>query len=282
MPRPYHAAPRVVPQQIDPLTGSATSTLSFPESTEHTEQALPHFEPADAMKASSFDASTYTKPFISFMNANPTVYHAVSGIAERLKQNGFTELSERDLWIEKLKKGGKYFYGRHYSSLVAFSVGEKYEPGNGAAIVAAHIDSLAAKVKPISTKPIDKGIVQLGVGTYGGSLNHTWFDRDLGIGGRILVRNKGTGKVESRLAKIDRPIGRIPTIAPHFGLRPEGQPNKEIRMVPIIGLDNSDLVEKREEMPQPLLRGASGNFASTQPERLVRAISKELGVTDCM
>lgn len=218
---------------------------------------------------------------MSFMTENPTIYHAVSAVAERLKSKGFTKLSERDLWSDKLKRGGKYFFERHGSSLIAFTIGDKYESGNGAAIIASHIDSLALRVKPVSTKPIDQGVIQLGVGPYGGALNQTWFDRDLGIGGRVFVKNRDTGKVEPRLAKLDRPIARIPTIAPHFGMRPEGQANTETRMIPIIGIDNSDLVEKREEMQPPMLRGASGIFATTQPERLVRAISKDIGVADC-
>ena len=280
MPRPFHAAPRVVPRQEGASTSSDTTNESFVQGAEHIAPFPPFPEHANDVRTSEFDVDSYTKPFLSFMTENPSIYHAVSAVAERLKSKGFTKLSERDLWSEKLERGGKYFFERHSSSLIAFTVGDKYESGNGAAIIAAHIDSLAAKVKPVSTKPVNQGNVQLGVGAYGGALNQTWFDRDLGIGGRVLVKNNKTGKVESKLAKLDRPIARIPTIAPHFGLRQEGQANKETRMVPIIGLDNSDLVNNREEAMRPLFRGASGAFANTQPERLVRAISKEIGVTN--
>jgi aspartyl aminopeptidase len=50
---------------------------------------------------------------------------------------------------------------------------------------------------------------------YGGGLWHTWFDRDCGIAGRVLVRD-GTGKITSRPVWIDKPIARIPNLAIHL------------------------------------------------------------------
>jgi aminopeptidase I len=50
-------------------------------------------------------------------------------------------------------------------------------------------------------------------------------------------------------------------------------------MVPIIGLDNSDLNSTNSDTSfQPTTN--LGSFAATQPERLVKAISSELGITD--
>lgn len=53
-------------------------------------------------------------------------------------------------------------------------------------------------------------------------------------------------------------------------------------MVPIIGLDNSDISGhgEREAEFKPALLGGEGAFTSTQPERLVKVIAKELGITD--
>jgi aminopeptidase I len=47
-------------------------------------------------------------------------------------------------------------------------------------------------------------------------------------------------------------------------------------MVPIIGLDNTDLTGKQ----QSTLNLPAGTFVSTQPERLVRAIASQLGIKD--
>ena len=281
MPRPYHAAAQTA---VAPPSDSAPSVESRGSSAIPLRTAD---EPAPAAPASpspatrSFDAAKYCKPFCSFMTANPTVYHAVDALAAELVSHGYTKLSERDLWTDKLERGGKYFFERNGSSLIAFNIGDKYEAGNGAAVSAAHVDALAARVKPVSTKPTKQGFVQLGVAHYGGALSQTWFDRDLSIGGRVFVKDSKSGAISKKLVKLDWPIARIPTIAPHFGIPPEGQANRETRMVPIIGLDNSDLVVKQEDMAAPPLRGAGGIFATSQPERLVKAIAKELEVEDC-
>ena len=206
----------------------------------------------------------------------------------RLDSAGFSKLSERDTW--DLKLGGKYYFNRNSSGLIAFKIGKGYKPGNGAVIIAAHIDALTAKVKPISSKPVKNGFQQVGVAQYGGALNQTWWDRDLSIGGRVFVKDS-KGKIHEKLVRLDWPVARIPTIAPHFGtlpfcfyendhtklglgLRAEGQSNQETRMVPIIGLDNSDL----ESKDYPL--AGVNSFIAAPPPRLVKAIAGELSISD--
>jgi aminopeptidase I len=217
----------------------------------------------------------YTKPFTDFMTANPTIFHAVDAVAEDLEKHGYKKLSERDSW--SLKAGGKYYVARNGSSLIAFAVGDGYEAGNGAAVIAGHIDALTAKLKPIPKLRNKAGFVQLGVAPYAGALNSTWWDRDLGIGGRVLV--KEGSKIVTKLVKLDWPIARIPTLAPHFGAPSQGPFNQETQMVPIIGLDNSDVGADGEWKASIL--GGEGAFTATQPERLVKAISREIGITDC-
>lgn len=144
-------------------------------------------------------------------------------------------------------------------------------------MIAGHIDALTARLKPASTKPTNNGYVQLGVTQYAGALNETWWDRDLGIGGRVIVRDEETGKTTVKLVKLDWPIARIPTLAPHFGIGMMGENNRETQTVPIIGLDNSDL-NASSDAPAPAPLGGAGSFASTQPSKLVKLIAAELGV----
>lgn len=221
----------------------------------------------------------YTKPFLDFMTSNPTVFHAVEAVAHDLEKDGYKELSERDVW--DLKAGGKYYVTRNGTSLIAFAVGEGYKSGNGAAIVAGHIDALTAKLKPIPKLRAKAGYVQLGVAPYAGALSDTWWDRDLGIGGRVLV--KENGKIKTRLVNLDWPIARIPTLAPHFGAAANGPFNKETQMVPIIGLDSSDFSSATSEHVgewKASVLGGEGSFAATQPEGLVRTIAKAMSITD--
>jgi aspartyl aminopeptidase len=79
------------------------------------------------------------------------------------------QLKEEDSWMEKgtLRKGGRYFFTRAASTLVAFAVGGAFEPGNGFKVVGAHTDSPVLKIKPVSKKSAS-GYQQLGVECYGG------------------------------------------------------------------------------------------------------------------
>jgi aspartyl aminopeptidase len=72
-------------------------------------------------------------------------------------------------------------------------------------MVAGHIDALTARLKPTSTKPNSNGYVQLGVAQYAGALNETWWDRDLSVGGRVIVKDGETGKTSVKLVKLDWP-----------------------------------------------------------------------------
>ena len=53
-------------------------------------------------------------------------------------------------------------------------------------------------MKPNSTKAKVDGYELLGVAPYAGTLGSVWWDRDLGIGGRLLVKD-GKGKVSQHL-----------------------------------------------------------------------------------
>ncbi|OJJ48465.1 hypothetical protein ASPZODRAFT_150690 [Penicilliopsis zonata CBS 506.65] len=222
----------------------------------------------------------YTKPYCEFMTENPTIFHAVDTFTKQLEQHGYRHLSERAVWTPELRRGGKYYTTRNGSALIAFVVGKEYQSGNGMGIVAGHVDALTARLKPVSKLPNKTGFAQLAVAPYAGGLNETWWDRDLSIGGRVLVRDPITGKVETRLVKLGWPIARIPTLAPHFGAPSQGPFNKETQMVPIVGIDNSDLFQGGEAAQVEGSGIKPGTFAATQPPKLVKVISGELGITD--
>ncbi|EGE81997.1 hypothetical protein RJZ56_000703 [Blastomyces dermatitidis] len=265
------------------LRASNSSALSQATTTQLPHRPTQPQEPTDkhaGSKPSPASPESYAQPFCDFMTANPTIYHAVASFCSQLDDHGFTRLSERDVWSSILKRGGKYYCSRNGSSLIAFTIGSDYESGNGFGIVAGHVDALCAKLKPVSKLGNKAGFVQLGVAPYAGSLSSTWWDRDLGIGGRVLVRDAQTGVVESRLVKLDWPIARIPTLAVHFGTPSQGPFNKETQAVPIIGVDNSDLFGNQQGGAHVDDGIKQGTFAATQPPKLIKAIAKQLGVSD--
>ncbi|PHH60685.1 hypothetical protein CDD81_1337 [Ophiocordyceps australis] len=172
--------------------------------------------------------------FVDFVNASPTPHHAVQTAAERFEKAGFTLIRERDDWAGKIEPGGKYYLTRNTSTIVAFAVGGKWRPGNPVAIVGAHTDSPCLRLKPVSKRD-NVGYLQVGVETYGGGIWYSWFDRDLSVAGRVMVRQSDKSVVQ-RLIKVDKPLLRIPTLAIHMARQSNFDPNKETELVPIAGL----------------------------------------------
>jgi len=192
-------------------------------------------------KTLSKEEETTIQQFIQFLNDSPSPYHAVDTISRLLKQNNFKKLEEKDDW--STLSPGNYYFTRNQSTIVAICVPPKWKPGNGFTITGAHTDSPNFRVKPIS-KQTNEGYLQIGVEAYGGGLWHTWFDRDLSIAGRVIVKNydeeKQNNNAESRLVRIDKPILRISNLAIHLNrdITTNGfKPNNETETVPIFATE---------------------------------------------
>lgn len=174
--------------------------------------------------------------FLQFNDNSPSPFHAVHSIAALLKHHNFQIISESDDWTAKLAPAGRYLFTRNASSVVAFSLPTSYHPDHFAFnVIGAHTDSPCFKVKPVSDITAC-GYLQVGVECYGGALWHTWFDRDLTVAGRVVVRSP-SGKLVVKLVSVPRPILRIPNLAIHLSrnVNTDGfKPNKETDTKPIL------------------------------------------------
>lgn len=218
-----------------------------------------------------------------------TAYHAVATASSLLRAASFEPIREKDDWATTLRPGGKYLLTRNGSTLVAFTVGARWRPGNPVAMIGAHTDSCCLRIKPVSRRQGTGGFMQVGVETYGGGIWHSWFDRDLGVAGRVLVRGE-KGDFVQKLVKIDRPLLRIPTLAIHLDRSTEFKPNKETELFPIAGLATAELnkgvVVPEEETANPDKGGAAQGEAFTPLKamgerhhpRLLDIVAEELGV----
>jgi aspartyl aminopeptidase len=157
--------------------------------------------------------------FRAFLDASPTSFHAARVAADALEKLGFTALDETAP-PERLYAGDRKYVLRA-GSLVAFRVGGRNPAEGGFRIVAGHTDSPNLRVKP---RPhlYDHGYVRLGVEPYGGVQLATWVDRDLGMAGRVILRD-GDGQ-RGALVDLRRPLCRISTLAIHLnrGVNDEG------------------------------------------------------------
>ena len=83
------------------------------------------------------------KALTEFLDASPSVYHAVDNLSQMLKNAGYTCLSEADDW--NLEPGGNYYLIRGGSALIAFRI-PRTAP-QGFLMSASHADRPCFKVK---------------------------------------------------------------------------------------------------------------------------------------
>jgi aspartyl aminopeptidase len=144
-----------------------------------------------------------------FIDASPSPFHVCATAAVRLLEAGYTELSEADRWPDQ---PGRYFTVRA-GSLVAWNSGTADGSDGAFRIVGAHTDSPNLRVKQHPDRLV-AGWRVVALEPYGGVWLNSWLDRDLGISGRLSVRD-GAG-LTHRLVRIDDPILRVPQLAIHL------------------------------------------------------------------
>ena len=146
-----------------------------------------------------------------FIDASPSPFHVCETVARRLRAAGYTELAETDRWPDRR---GQFFTVRA-GSLVAWNGGTE-DLDRPFRVVGGHTDSPNLRVKQHPDRVV-AGWQVVALEPYGGAWLNSWLDRDLGISGRLSVRDPDAdGGVSHRLVLIDEPILRVPQLAIHL------------------------------------------------------------------
>ncbi len=153
----------------------------------------------------------YTERLLQFLSESPTPFHAVSNLSQVLDQAGFTRLHEKDPW--QLPASGDFYVTRNDSSLIAFRLAGNPQE-TGFRMIGAHTDSPCLKIKP-NAITCNNGYAKFGVEVYGGALLNPWFDRDLGVAGRVTAKNR-KGELRNYLINVDQPVAFVPSLAIHL------------------------------------------------------------------
>ena len=164
---------------------------------------------------------------IRHLNASVSPAHSVEYSAERLRAAGFVETSFGRL-NEDLPARGLI---AEAGLLLAWTLPQ--QSTRQFRIVGAHTDSPCLKVKPLPDAG-SFGWKQIGVEVYGGILNNSWLDRDLGLAGRVVLTD---GTVKN--VRVDQAIARIPQLAIHLDREVNDRGlvlDKQVHLAPIWGL----------------------------------------------
>lgn len=178
----------------------------------------------------------FNSGLLSFLGGSPTPYHATANLVSLLTAQGFQMLDEAQSW--QLTPGGRYCLTRNGASLIAFTLptqGTSAKSG-GIRMVGAHTDSPCLRVKPQPDLRANN-YVQLGVEVYGGALFNPWFDRDLSIAGRVDFMTS-TGKLDSCLIDLRRPVAVIPSLAIHLDREANSarSVNPQLELPPVLAI----------------------------------------------
>ena len=185
------------------------------------------------------EVKSFAREVIEFIDESPSTYHVVKNCSDILDENGFERIMPREKW--EIKKGGKYFFKKSSSTIIAFTVGEDFDVKNGFKIFGAHTDSPCFRIKP-SPEIVTENVVRLNTEVYGGPILSTWFDRPLSIAGRVIVKGENSFFPRTVKIKIDEPLLTIPNLAIHQNREVNNgvKIDKQNDVLPVISLINKN------------------------------------------
>jgi aspartyl aminopeptidase len=169
----------------------------------------------------------------AFVAASPSSHHAVSGSARRLAAAGFAEQQESAAWSSD--PGGHYVV--RDGALIAWRIPSHARSLMPFRILGSHTDSTGFTLKP--RPDINAyGWQQVGIEIYGAPLLNSWLDRELGLAGRLVLRDGSTLLVRTES------IMRIPQLAIHLdrSVNDEGlKLDKQTHTAPVLSVGHQGI-----------------------------------------
>lgn len=167
----------------------------------------------------------------TYLDSSPSPFHGAANAGARLTAAGFTEIGDGAVWDDVPADG----YVIRDGGLIAWRTPDALPADAPFRLAGAHTDSPCLRVKPRPDQT-HVGWKQLNVEVYGGILNNSWLDRDLGVAGRLTATD-GTHV----LVDVDRPVARVPQLAVHLDRNVNGEgllldPQQHLRPVWGVGL----------------------------------------------
>lgn len=179
---------------------------------------------------------------LDFLKKGVSPFHAVAQVQSRLQQAGYEKLPAQGTW--QLTPGGRYYVSPYRSMLIAFCVPGQWDETTGVKIALAHTDFPCFKIKP-NPSVERKGYGQLNVEPYGGMIKETWFDRPLGIAGKVVMQGADAYHPKVELFESVGAVAVIPSLAPHL--------NRET--------DSKKMDLQQEMLPLLTMTGAEDHFS---------------------
>jgi aspartyl aminopeptidase len=211
------------------------------------------------------DSEAAADQLLRFVDDSPTPFHACQTVAAELDEAGFTRIDERDAW--PTQPGRRYVV--RAGSLVAWSDESAAAPTDRFRVVGGHTDSPNLRLKQNHDAGSDS-VAVVALEPYGGPLLDTWFDRDLGVSGRLVLRDGS-----EHLVRVDEPVLRVPHLAIHLDEDRKGRdidPQRHLNA--IWGVEPREFLPwlcKRQDLPHADVLGFELMAHSVQPSARVGA-----------
>lgn len=204
----------------------------------------------------NFEVKSFARETLEFIDECATTYHVVKCLSDILDENGFIRLNPYSSW--KLQEGGRYYVKKTNTTVIAFTIPNKLNLEKGFKIFGCHTDSPSIRIKP-NPELISNNMLRLNTEVYGGASLSSWFDRSLGIAGRIVLKTDDIFKPKTEIIKLEDKAVVIPSLCIHQ--------NRDV--------NNGYKIDKQNDL-LPIVALVNENFE--KDNYLLRVIAKQMNI----